>query len=316
LRTEHLTLGAADPRSAASSGRHVWRWSPDDGAARGVIHISHGMAEHAGRYARFAEALTAAGWIVYANDHRGHGASAATDEDLGYFADHDGWDRLVFDLREYIDRWHALHPGLPVFLFGHSMGSLLAQQYLYEHGGTLAGAILCGSQGKPPPLAAAGRVIARLERRRKGAHGRSRLMDKLAFGQFNAHFRPNRTRFDWLSRDDAEVDAYVADPRCGFLFTTQAWIDLLDGLAELSQPRNQARIRKDLPVHIVAGDRDPVGEMGASVRQLIASYQAAGLRRVTSRIYEGARHELLNETNRDEVTSDLVAWLESIIARS
>lgn len=314
MHTEHLTLGVADP--TRGHGRHVWHWSPDDGACRGVIHISHGMAEHAGRYARFAEALTAAGWHVYANDHRGHGRSAATDADLGWFAEHDGWDRLVLDLREYIDRWRAHHPDVPIVLFAHSMGALLGQQYLYEHGSTLNAAILCGTQGKPPPLAAAGRVIARLERRRKGARGRSRLLDKLAFGQFNAHFRPNRTGFDWLSRDEAEVDAYVADPWCGFLFTTQAWIDLLDGLAELSRPRNQARIRRDLPIHIIAGDRDPVGEMGRSVRSLIAAYEAVGLRSVTSQIYDGARHELLNETNREEVTADLLRWLDERFPRA
>ena len=298
----------------ASDGHaiHVHEWLPDDGVARkGLVHIAHGMGEHAARYARLGEALTASGFVVYANDHRGHGKTAAKPEDLGWFAEQDGFRRVELDLEELVADEKRRHPGLPVFLLGHSMGSYLAQRFLIERGEILAGAVLSGTGGKPSLLASAGRLVARIERKRLGARGKSNLLRDLSFGAFNKPFEPGRTKFDWLSRDAAEVDKYVADPLCGFDSTTSLWVELLDALAFIADPIKQARIPKKLPVYIFAGSEDPVGEKTKSIVQLLGAYERAGLADVSHKFYEGARHETLNETNRDEVTRDLVAWLEA-----
>ncbi|WP_437571838.1 lysophospholipase [Sorangium sp. So ce542] len=296
----------------ADDGRElfVYRWLPDDGA-RGIFHIAHGMSEHAGRYARLAHALSAAGWAVYANDHRGHGRTARERGELGFFASQGGFQRVVRDLAALIAREQEEHPGLPVVLFGHSMGSSLVQEYLIERGGSIQGAVLSGSSGKPSPLVDAGRLVARAERRRLGERGKSQLLQSMSFDSFNKLFAPARTPFDWLSRDRAEVDGYIADPRCGFPATVSLWIDLLDAMVDIARPERQARIPKDLPVYVFSGSRDPVGGPLRGVTQMIEAYRAAGLRRVTPRIYAGGRHEMLNEINREEVVRDLLAWLDA-----
>lgn len=308
MQSSTFTLTAAD-------GAALWtyRWLPHS-APKAVVQIAHGLAEHAGRYARLAEALTAAGYAVYANDHRGHGLSAANAEALGFFAERDGWQRVVDDLWLLNRRIAADHPGLPIVLLGHSMGSFLAQHFIIEHGNALAGAVLSATSGKPAPLAAAGRLIARVERLRLGPRGRSALLMAFSFGAFNKAFAPARTKYDWLSRDAAEVDKYVADPLCGFSATVQLWIDMLDALAVIARPARQARIPKRLPIYVISGTRDSVGAGTKGPEQLLAAYRAAGLERVSHRFYPDARHELFNEINRDEVTRDLIAWLDGIIA--
>jgi alpha-beta hydrolase superfamily lysophospholipase len=308
MQRSSLVLAAAD-----GAELYVYRWLPE-GAAKAVVQIAHGLAEHGGRYARLAEALTAAGYAVYADDHRGHGRTARTADDLGFFAERDGWRKCVDDLWQLNRRIASDHPGLPIVLLGHSMGSFLAQQFISEHGDALAGAVLSGSSGKPDALAAAGRLFVRIERLRLGARGRSRTMHQLSFGAFNKSFQPARTPFDWLSRDAAEVDKYAADPRCGFIASTQLWVDMLDALGWIAAPVRQARIPKRLPIYVISGSKDPVGANTRGLQQLLAAYRAQGLERVSHRFYEGARHELFNETNRDEVTRDLTAWLDDAIA--
>ncbi|MEL6344759.1 MAG: alpha/beta hydrolase [Myxococcota bacterium] len=302
MQTSTTTLPAAD-----GCPRFLYSWLPDD-APRAVVHIAHGMAEHAARYGRLAEALAAAGFAVYANDHRGHGQTASEAE-RGVFADEGGWSLVIADLRDFIENARAQHPDVPVVLMGHSMGSLMTQQYLYEHGDTIDAAVLSGTSGKPPAIATVGRYVARFERWRLGKRGRSKIIDALTFQDFNRKFKPNRTGFDWLSRDNAEVDKYIADPLSGFLVSVQLWIDVLDAITTFTRTENQQKIRKDLPIYIFAGDKDPVGEMGASVKRLERDYQAVGIQDVTCTLYPDARHETLNETNRDQVTADLIAWL-------
>ncbi|MDE2363557.1 MAG: alpha/beta hydrolase [Hyphomicrobiales bacterium] len=289
---------------------HVYRWLPD-GEPKAAVQIAHGLAEHAGRYARLAEALTKSGYAVYASDHRGHGLTAAS-ADFGHFSDAGGWDRVLGDLWALNRRIAADLPGRPIVYFGHSMGSFLGQAFIAAHGDALAGCVLSGSNGAPPAIANVGRGVARFERWRLGGRGKSALLQKMMFGEFNKKFSPARTEFDWLSRDQAEVDAYVADPLCGFPFTTQLAVDLLDQLGALSAPATVARIPKTLPILIFSGARDPVG---ANVQGLIDAYRNGGLLRVTSKIYPDGRHEMLNETNRDEVTADILAWLDGIFAR-
>jgi len=293
---------------------YVRRWAPD-GASKAAVQIAHGLAEHGGRYARLAQALTGAGYVVYAGDHRGHGRTAAQADDLGFFAARDGWATVLGDLWQLTRRIAGDHPALPIVLIGHSMGSFMAQHLMSEHGDAFAGVVLSGTGGKPSPLAAAGRVIARLERWRLGARGRSDLLQAFSFGAFNKQFAPARTPADWLSRDAAEVDKYIADPLCGFPASVQLWIDLLDALGDVTSAERQARIPKRLPIYIISGSNDPVGGNTKSVRQLLDAYRKAGLERVTHRFYDSARHELFNETNRDDVTRDLIQWMDGVVAR-
>jgi len=309
MQASTFTLDVADGPSLC-----VYCWMPE-AAARGQVQITHGLAEHAGRYARLAEALTGAGYVVYAHDWRGHGRTARTTADFGYFADRGGWGKCLDDCWAVTGRMMADQPGLPVVLIGHSMGSMMAQNFIEEHGLALAGCVLSASDGKPPAIAGLGRLIARVERLRLGRRGVSSLINAMAFGAFNKPFEPARTPFDWLSRDQAEVDKYVADPLCGFPSTVQLWIDLLDALPKFTAPAAQARIPKHLPIFVIAGTRDPVSRGTQGLQQLLAAYKEAGLDRVEHRFYADARHEIFNETNRDEVTADVLAWLDRVIGR-
>jgi alpha-beta hydrolase superfamily lysophospholipase len=286
------------------------RWLPGS-RPRAVLQIAHGLSEHSARYARLAAALNAAGYGVYANDHRGHGPKAAA-ADLGHFADEGGWGKVVGDLWTLNRLIAAEQPGTPIVLLGHSLGSFLARSFLADHSDALIGAALSGSGGRPPAIATLGRAIARAERLRLGKRGKSDPIFAMWFGGFNKAFSPARTPFDWLSRDEREVDAYVADPLCGSPFTVQLAIDVLDALPRVTSRENLAAIRKDMPIYVFSGERDPVG---ANIKGLIADLNAAGFERLTTRLYPGARHETLNETNRDEVTRDLIAWLDSVVGR-
>jgi alpha-beta hydrolase superfamily lysophospholipase len=299
----------------------VYRWLPNGGPRndrpKAVVQIAHGLAEHAARYARLAAALNAAGYAVYANDHRGHGRTVKSAADLGFFAERDGWRKCVDDLWQLNRHVAAAHPGLPIVLLGHSMGSTLAEQFMGDpdHGDALAGVVLSGANGKPTLLAKIGSAITRAERLRLGARGKSKLVQSLTFDAFNKKFAPARTAFDWLSRDPAEVDKYVADPLCGFPATVQLWLDLLQGWAAVSRVAHRNRVPKALPLYLISGGRDPVS---ANTRQLgpwMAEYRAAGGVNVTYKFYPDARHELFNEINRDEVTTDLIGWLDQVVAR-
>jgi alpha-beta hydrolase superfamily lysophospholipase len=285
----------------------VRRWRPD-APPRLAVQIAHGLAEHGARYERLAVALTGAGFAVYASDHRGHGPSCAP-ADLGFFAAQDGWRRCLDDLGAVRRRIGADHPGLPVVFLGHSLGSIMGQRFIAEQGATLAGAVLSGTSGTPPAILPVGRLVARLERWRLGPRGHSALLQKLLLGDFNKPFEPARTPFDWLSRDPAEVDKYIADPLCGFPVTVQLAIDIVDALGPIASAQTALRIPKALPIYVFSGARDPVG---ARLQGLVDAYRAAGLTRVTVRLYPDARHETLNETNRDEVTADLAGWLTEI----
>jgi alpha-beta hydrolase superfamily lysophospholipase len=282
---------------------------------RAVVQIVHGLAEHGGRYAHFAGALNAAGYAVYADDHRGHGLTAPTLGDLGFFSAAQGWRKCIDDLVLLHRHIAADHPGLPIFLFGHSMGSFMARQLAHEHGDSLTGLILSATDGRPSLLARAGRVVARLERLRMGPRGRSELLYTLSFRRFNQAFAPTRTSFDWLTRDPAEVDAYRADPRCGFRATTQLWVDLLDAFDQLAEPAQVARLPKHLPIRLITGGRDPVSKQGGGVESLVADYRRAGLQNVSHHLYPDARHDLLHEINRAAVMLDLVTWLDEAIIR-
>ena len=282
-------------------------WLPEV-EPKAVVMLSHGMAEHSGRYARLGMALGEAGYALYAHDQRGHGKTADQGM-LGHYADEQGWAKVVGDLASVTQTIGQRHPDVPVFLLGHSMGSYIAQAYLQHHGAGLQGAILSGSNFQPVALYRGARAIARLERFRQGNTGRSRLIEWLSFGSFNNAFKPARTCFDWLSRDPDEVDKYALDPLCGFRCTNQLWLDMLAGLQQISKRSNLAQIDPGLPLLVIGGECDPVSD-GKRLKDLADALVAAGHQMLQLKIYPQARHELLNETNRDEVTRDLIDWLE------
>jgi len=289
-------------------------WEPD-AAAKAVVQIAHGMAEHGGRYARVAERLTAAGYVVYAHDHRGHGQTAPSRQDLGYFADHDGFMRAVRDMLELSARIRSERPGLPLFVMGHSMGSMFVRLYLFHVQAPLAGVVLSGTSGRSTELAWLGTLLGKGERLRVGPRRASKLLQFASVGVYNFGFRPNRTAHDWLSRDAAEVDKYQADPLCAFDLTVQGWLDVYSGLLAIEREADIARMPKDLPLYLFAGSRDPVGGNSRGGRWLHDALRRAGMRDVTARFYPDARHEMLNETNREEVERELVAWLDGALAR-
>lgn len=306
MKSETFTFQADDGAEI-----FVNKWTPDDEAAvKAVVQISHGMAEHSGRYARFARALVYEGYAVYANDHRGHGQTAGSLENVGYFADENGYKLVVEDMRSLTRIIKKAYPDAPVFLFGHSMGSILSRSYILSHAAEIKGVILSGSGGDPGLLGKIGMLIAKLEIRRKGKKYRSPLLTKLSFGAFNKSFKPNRTEFDWLSRDAVEVDKYVEDPYCGGMFTAGFFFDLLTGVDEVNNPNNIRKVPADLPIYILSGDKDPVGKDGKDIRRLCDAFKKAGVRDVDIRLYEGGRHEMLNETNRNEVHREVIEWLD------
>lgn len=289
---------------------YVNQWLPE-GETRAIIMLSHGMAEHSGRYARLAQALCGAGYGLYALDQRGHGRTA-DEGTLGLYAEKDGWNKVVGDLASLNQHIGQQQPGLPIILLGHSMGSYIAQAYLLHHSASLNGAILSGSNFQPIALYRAAAVIARIERARQGLRGRSALIEFLSFGSFNKAFKPNRTAFDWLSRDPVEVDRYITDPLCGFRCTNQLWIDLLGGLQQISKASNLAQIDPGLPILVMGGECDPVSE-GKRLKSLAHALREAGCQHLQLNIYPQARHEVFNETNRDEVTADVLAWLQQAL---
>lgn len=304
---EEGTLAAGDGHTIAT-----YRWRPD-GARRGIFQIAHGMAEHAARYDETARALASAGWAVYAHDHRGHGKSARDDSDLGHFADRDGWAKVRSDVRA-VRAWARAQekPDLPLVLFGHSMGSFISLSETIDGPGAIDGLILSAGNKGGGALVRAGSIAAKLERLRQGPRGKSGLLAFLSFGSFNKSFEPARTPFDWLSRDPEQVDRYIADPRCGFRCTNQLWIDVLEALVEIGEDSQLAKLPRDLPIWQMAGSRDPVSDGTKGLAAQIDQMKRVGLTRVTHTFYPGARHELLNETNRSEVVADLLKWLEPI----
>jgi len=289
----------------------IHRWDQVE-KPRASVHIVHGMVEHAGRYARFARALNSAGCNVWGHDARGHGANPVPGVP-GHFADSNGWTAVLDDIRAVSREMAATFPGVPLVLFAHSMGSFMAQAVMADQGGAYRGVVLSGTNGPPGALEKGTRAIAQLQRQVLGPRSPGTWLKEIVFGRYNRRFAPNRTAFDWLSRDAAEVDTYRDDPLCGFALTAQAWVDFLEGKSQLASAAHLRHVPKSLPVHVIAGTRDPVGEDVKGVERLLGAFAGAGLTRVSHRFYDGARHELLNETNRDEVTRDVIAWVDQVL---
>ncbi|HOE04035.1 MAG TPA: lysophospholipase [Bacteroidales bacterium] len=294
-------------KASDGAGIVYHKWSAETEDIRAVVVIAHGMAEHAFRYNHFANVLNENYFTVYAPDHRGHGCTAGDPENTGIFARRQGWWKVVDDLHSLIGIVKNENPGKKVFLLGHSMGSFLVRTYICTYGNHVHGVILSGTGMNPRPILVAGSMIARLSSFFKGQNHRSKTLDMMSFGSFNKKYS---TPFQWLSRDQEMVDKYIADPYCGQVFTSGFFQDLFCGLRFIGNINNLSEIPKSLPVFIVSGSDDPVGNYGKAVTKVYALYQKAGLRNVEMKLYPGARHEILNETNRDEIMIDIINWLK------
>ncbi len=287
----------------------VYKWMPEGGHPKAAVQVVHGAAEHALRYERFAQFLNQSGYVVYGDDHRGHGKTAGDLSKAG-IAGENGWNGMLEDEKQLSDIIRKENPGLPLFLFGHSMGSFMSQQYIQRWGHSLKGVILSGTTGlaliPPETLPYFAQAAA--------GEGRDQLpADPGAlFAPFNKPFEPAKTAFDWLSRDEAEVQKYIKDPWCGFGFSNGLTYGMARGINEMIDPRNQALVPKALPVLMIGGEMDPVGVYNG-VRALEQRYKELGIKDVTVILYPEARHEVLNEINRDEVQRDVLKWMDAHI---
>lgn len=305
LKEKHFTFRSKDQREI-----FVYQWMREDQAIRGIMQISHGMAETAARYKRFANVLTENGFVVYANDHRGHGKSADNIDKLGYLGEDDGFKLLVDDIARLTYRIRKEHPNLPIYLFGHSMGSFAAQRYIMDYPNEINGLILAGSNGEQGFTLTAGKIISKIEMLFRGKKAKSKLMNTLTFGSYNKHFEPQTTGSEWLTRDKEELAKYLANPYCGTIFPTSFYYYFLDSLQYIEAEDNFHKIPTALPIFIISGDQDPVGDFGQGVVKLKERYENQGVKDLEIKLYKGARHELLNEINRDKVTEDIINWLE------
>ena len=292
---------------------HVRRFDPE-GAPRGVVQIAHGVAEYANRYDPFLRFLADNGFVAVAHDHLGHGKSVTDDSELGWFAEKGGWDLVVSDVKKLHDMLQEEFPDLPFVLFGHSMGSFVARTYLIRYPEDLNAAVICGTGQQSAALVGGGKLMANLVCTFKGTKHRSKFLNGLAFGSYNKAFEPLRTQVDWLSRDTAVVDAYDADPLCGFMATAGLFRDMMGGISFIGKPANVAKVRKDLPVFLIAGAMDPVGEQGKGPQRALELYRQVGLADATLKLYPDCRHELLNELNKEEVMADILAFLNEKLA--
>lgn len=283
---------------------HMHMWSPEVAAAR-VIQVLHGLGEHAARYERFAHAAASRGYAVCVHDHRGHGPHT---EELGHFADDSGWHLLVADALLVQDYSRERFADAPLVLLGHSMGSYIAQSFAMLYGDRLSALILSASTWPSRLQLLPALAIAHIEAWRLGIRGKSALLDKLGFGNFNKRFAPARTEMDWLSRDAAEVDKYIADPLCGGPYSCRLWLDLLRGLIDISSDNALARVPVGLPLLITGGECDPVGGDRGMTR-LVMHYAQSGHQHISVKIFPDGRHEMLNESNRDEVTTNWLDWI-------
>lgn len=299
-----------------SSGTELtyYVWLPEQ-APTATLQIAHGMGEHAQRYDWFANQLTARGFAVYAGDHRGHGATriGAPSMQLGDMGP-GGWDATIKDMHELHQLVSQTHDALPHVLMGHSMGSMLTQQYLYRHPDGLSAAIISGSPGFgawfPVWLL---HTIARFESWRHGHDGESALLDKMLFGNSNENFDSDTaTGFEWLSRDPDEVQKYVDDPLCGFVLRAGSVAEMLSGSREAKRSKSVARLPQLLPIHIFSGSADPVHDEEKNLQRMLKAYRGV-CSNVSYQIYPDGRHEMLNETNRQQVADDLIGWLASVL---
>ncbi|MCR5501694.1 MAG: lysophospholipase [Lachnospiraceae bacterium] len=300
---KEFTFPSADKKTTI----HVTEWIPE-GKVRGVIQIVHGMCEHIERYDDFAGYLTEHGFYVTGNDHLGHGRSVTGTEKLGYFEDGMQSGALIKDMRQLHLMTAERFPGISYFILGHSMGSFLTRRYIAKYGEELAGALILGTGYTPYPMLAFGMRLCRITAASKGETARSKAVNSLAFGSYNKAFRPAKSDYEWLSKEEDVVERYLSDPYCAYRFTVNGFYGLFRNI--WFAQKETGSIPEDLPVYILSGSEDPVGGNGKGVIKVFRDMEKAGIRDLGIKLYPGDRHEILNETNRSEVYEDIRSWLE------
>lgn len=296
------------PSSDGTSRLHAMCWYGDR-PVRATLQISHGMTEHINRYDEFAEQMAEQGIAVIGHDHLGHGKTSETEEDLGFFAETGGAAYVIKDLHRVSVRMQHKYPQVPHFMLGHSMGSFFLRKYLTLYGHETDGAIIMGTGNTSAPLLAAATALTWIISKAKGDRYRSPLLYQLTLGNYNRRFQPVETESDWLSRDRDKVEEYIQDPYCNFRFTCSAYLVLFQILRDLKSGKGLRQIPKNLPVFLVSGKEDPVGNYGKGVTQVYRRYRNLGLTDVEMKLYPGGRHEILNEIDRELVYEDIASWL-------
>jgi alpha-beta hydrolase superfamily lysophospholipase len=292
--------------------QHTNIWSVQKPQA--IVHIVHGISEHSGRYAHFAKALNEVNFTVYASDLRGHGQTAGSIENIGYFADNNGWELLVQDVIDLTLDIKSTHPNAPVFILGHSMGSFITRNVAFKEPQLADGFILSGTAGHPGWKGVIGKPISKLNGLLFGKKARSRFLMNTSFARFNKRIKNKRTELDWLTRDETIVDAYINDPFCSQIFTNQAFNDLAHGILKINKESNIKKINNETPVLFISGAMDPVGNYGKGPKEVFEKYKTAGATKIELKLFDGGRHEILNETNKEEVYAYIINWLREYIS--
>lgn len=298
------------PSADGKTQIHAVEWLPEEDI-RAVLQISHGVAEYILRYEPFAEYLTARGFAVVGHDHLGHGSSVSQGAARLYFGPKGSWKWVVDDIYARRQLAGKRFPGVPYFLLGHSMGSFLARTYLIRYPGTVDSAVIMGTGQQSPALIAGGKAVAAAESARIGEDKASPVVEKLAFGAYNKLFAPNRTANDWLSASEANVDRYIADPLCGGTPTSGLFREMLGGLTFIARQENLKKMNLNTPILFISGAMDPVGDCGKGVQKAYRSFQKAGVREVSIKLYPELRHEILCEGCRETVFEDVFQWLDA-----
>ena len=280
-----------------------------DGKPRAVVQIEHGVADHISRYDGLMEYLAENGIVCVGDDHLGHGESIREPEQQGFFNEEDGWNCVVKDVDTLRDLTRRDYPDLPYIFFGHSMGSFVVRTYLIQHPDKYDAAILSGTGHQNKLMILAGYTAASLMTRSKGPMGDGKKLNDMAFGSYCKKIPNPRTEFDWISRDEAAVDKYIADPYCGFVCKVSLYRDMMAGVKFITNQKNIDKMNKEAPVYFMSGDADPVGDYGVGVERAYRAFCNAGLKDVTIRLYPGGRHEMLNETNKEDVKKDILDWI-------
>ena len=284
-----------------------------DTEPRAIVQIIHGIAEYIDRYDEFMSFLADNGIIAVGTDHLGHGKSIESEEQTGFFAYENGWDYAVRDEEVLRLAMHENYPELPIIVFGHSMGSFMTRTLLIRYPDAFNAAIISGTGNQGSALVNGGLFMGNLVTGLKGAHHYSKFLNNLAFGSYNKIYENPKTEYDWLSRDEANVQKYIDDPLCGFIPTCSLFRDMMTGVKFITNKKNLTAMNKDMPVYFMSGDMDPVGECGKGVQKAYNNFLEAGMKDVSIKLYPGGRHEMLNEINKDEVYSDILTWLGSKI---
>lgn len=304
VKKEEFTFDSRDGQSKI----HAVRWIPE-GKVVCILQIVHGMAEYIERYEALAQYLSEKGILVTGDDHLGHGKSVGEEGTYGYFCEQDPATVVVRDVHRLKKITQEEYPGVPYVILGHSMGSFILRNYLFKYGTGIQGAIVCGTGSQPKLLIKISKLITAVQGLFLGQKHVAKMIDKMAFGSYNKKIPDAKTTFDWLCTDEKVVDAYMNDKLCGFTFTVNGFKTLFTLIDRLNQEENLNAMPKDLPVHFIAGDMDPVGNYGEGVKKAYQDFSRTGMKRISLKLYAGGRHELLNEKNKQQVYEDIYPWI-------